>query len=125
MVLCSGHPIPQSITPPPIGPWNKLTEGDHRLHPTVQNVTLVSRSEVTPWRNGFNCSHQLLGRKAVVVVTMGGGGGIEWGEVPSKSARENFSLIQLLSLSMQFFDRHTISTSDIITRSQSIILDNL
>ena len=25
----------------------------------------------------------------VVVVTMGGGGGIEWGEVPSKSAREN------------------------------------
>ena len=42
---------------PHIGPWNKLTEGDHRLHPTVQNVILVSRSEVTPWRNGFNCSH--------------------------------------------------------------------
>ena len=78
---------------PPIGPWNTLTEGDHRLHPTVQNVILVSRSEVTPWRNGFNCSHQLLGRK---VVTMGGGGGIEGVEVPSKSARENFSLIQLL-----------------------------
>ena len=32
----------------------------------------------------------------VVVVTMGGGGGIEGGEVPSKSARENFSVIQLL-----------------------------
>ena len=29
-------------------------------------------------------------------MTMGGGGGIEWGVVPSKSARENFSLIQLL-----------------------------
>ena len=94
MVLCSGHPRPQSI--PPIGPWNKLTGGDHRLHPTVQNVILVSRSEVTPWRNGFNCSHQPLGRKMVVVVTMGGGGGIERGEVPSKSARENFSVIQLL-----------------------------
>ena len=80
MVLCSGHPRPQSITP--IGPWNKLTEGDHRLQPTVQSVILVSRSEVTPWRNGFNCSHQLCGRKVVVgVVTMGGGGGIEGGEV--------------------------------------------
>ena len=66
------------------------------LHPTVQNVILVSKSEVTSWRNGFNCSHQLLGRKVVVVVTMGGGGGIEWGEVPSKSVRENFSVIQLL-----------------------------
>ena len=31
-----------------------------------------------------------------MVVTMGGGGGIEWGEVPSISARENFSVIQLL-----------------------------
>ena len=29
-------------------------------------------------------------------MTMGGGGAIEWGEVPSKSARENFSVIQLL-----------------------------
>ena len=75
MVLCSGLPRPQSITP--IGPWNELTEGDHKLHPTVQNVILVSRSEVTTWRNWFNCSHQLLGRKVVVVVTMGGGGGIE------------------------------------------------
>ena len=61
---------------PPIGPWNKLTEGDHRLHPIVQNVILVSRSEVTTWRNGFSCSDQLLGRKVVVVVTMGGGGGM-------------------------------------------------
>ena len=32
----------------------------------------------------------------MVVVTMGGGGGIEGDEVPSKSARENFSVIQLL-----------------------------
>ena len=32
----------------------------------------------------------------VVVVTIGGGGGIEWGEVPSKSVRENISVIQLL-----------------------------
>ena len=32
----------------------------------------------------------------VVVVTMGGGGAIEWGEVPSKSARENISVMQLL-----------------------------
>ena len=31
-----------------------------------------------------------------MVVTMGGGGGIERGEVPSKSARKNFSVIQLL-----------------------------
>ena len=31
-----------------------------------------------------------------MVVTMGGGGGIEWGEVPSKSARENFCVTQLL-----------------------------
>ena len=30
------------------------------------------------------------------MVTMGGGGAIEWGEVPSKSARENFSVIQFL-----------------------------
>ena len=29
------------------------------------------------------------------MVTMGGGGAIEWGEVPSKSSRENFSVIQL------------------------------
>ena len=93
MVLCSGLTRPQSITP--LGPWNKLTQGDHRLHPTVQNVILVSRSEVTTWRNGFNCSHQLLGRKVVVVVvTMGGVGGIEGDEVHSKSARENFSVIQ-------------------------------
>ena len=35
----------------------------------------------------------------VVVVTVGGGGGIEGGEVPSKSARENLSVIQLLSVS--------------------------
>ena len=28
----------------------------------------------------------------VVVVTMGGGGGIELGEVPSKSVRENFAI---------------------------------
>ena len=31
-----------------------------------------------------------------MVLIMGGGGGIEGGEVPSKSARENFSVIQLL-----------------------------
>ena len=30
------------------------------------------------------------------MVTMVGGGAIEWGEVPSKSARENLSVIQLL-----------------------------
>ena len=61
MMLCSGHPRPESITP--IGPWNKLTEGDHRLHPTVQSVILVSRSEVIPWRNGFT---------APLIVILGG-----------------------------------------------------
>ena len=70
-------------------------------------VILVSRSEVTPWRNGFNCSHQLLGRKVVVVVTMGGGGGIEWDEVPSKSARENFS-----ALNQRIYCTH-FSSSDV------------
>ena len=32
----------------------------------------------------------------MVVLTMGGGGCIEGGEVPSKPARENFSMVQLL-----------------------------
>ena len=31
-----------------------------------------------------------------MVVTMGGGGGTEWDVVPIKSARGNFSVIQLL-----------------------------
>ena len=30
------------------------------------------------------------------MVTMGGGGGIEGDEVPSKSARDNFSVIKLI-----------------------------
>ena len=42
---------------PPIGQWNTLRESDHSLPPIVKGVLLVSRSEVTPWSRGFNCSY--------------------------------------------------------------------